>query len=121
MKTYRVRYETRLFRDKEGVETVSAPGKGQAMLAAQARLHPNERADEPYFHFEPLTIRAVEPAGRYEVAYRTRIEEQVSGEIDVAAETADKAVSKARLAVHQELIPPKCFKVLEVAELGGAG
>ncbi|WP_428558422.1 MAG: hypothetical protein ACP59X_11720 [Solidesulfovibrio sp. DCME] len=117
MKTYRVRYETRLFRDKEGVETVSAQGKGQAMLAAQARLHPNERADEPYFHFEPLTIRALDAPGTFEVAYRTKVEEEVAGEIEVAAEDADKAAAKARFAVHQELIPPKCFRALEVVEV----
>lgn len=117
MKKYRVRYETRLFRDKEGVETVSAPGKGQAMLAAQARLHPNERADEPYFHFEPLTIRALDAPGTFEVAYRTKVEEAVAGEIEVAAEDAAKAAAKARFAVHQELIPPKCFRALEVVEV----
>ncbi|WP_300164883.1 hypothetical protein [Solidesulfovibrio sp.] len=115
MKTYRVRYETRLMREREGVEVVAASGKGQAMLAAQARVHPDERADEPYFHFEPLTIRALD-SGDYEVAYRTKVEEPVSGEIEVAAESPDKAAAKARFAVHQELIPPKCFKALEVVE-----
>jgi hypothetical protein len=120
MKKYRVRYETRMLREREGVETVSAPGKGQAMLAAQARVHPGERADEPYFHFEPLTIRALDAPGTFEVAYRTKVEEPVSGEIEVAAEDAAKAAAKARFAVHQELIPPKCFQALEVVEVAGA-
>jgi hypothetical protein len=116
MKTYRVRYETKLLHDQEGVEVVAASGKGQAMLAAQARIHPGERADEPYFHFEPLTIRLLED-GKYEVAYRTKVEEPVAGEIEVAAENAEKAASKARFAVHKELIPPKCFRALEIIEL----
>lgn len=120
MKKYRVRYETRMFREKAGVEIVAASGKGQAMLAAQARVHPGERPDEPYFHFEPLTIRLLEGEGTYEVAYRTKVEEPVSGEVEVAAEDADKAAAKARFAVHQELIPPKCFKALEVVETPGA-
>lgn len=118
MKTFRVRYETRLMRAKEGVEVVVASGKGQAMLAVQALVHPELRNDEPYFHFEPLTIRPVDPAGSYEVAYRTKIEEEVAGEVDVAAEDADKAKAKARFAVHQELIPPKCFKVVAICEIG---
>ena len=119
MKKFLVRYETRIFKDRQGTEVVCAPGKGQAMLAAQARVHPDVRPDEPYFHFEPLTIRQVEP-GRYEVAFRTKIEKPVSGEVDVEAADIDKAVSKARLAVHQELIPPKCFKAVAVEEIGGA-
>ena len=116
MKTYRVRYETKLMRDQEGVEVVAASGKGQAMLAAQARIHPGERADEPYFHFEPLTIRLLED-GNYEVAYRTKVEEPAAGEIEVAAENAEKAAAKARFAVHKELIPPKCFKVISLKEI----
>ena len=119
MKKFRIRYETRLLYGLEGTETVAASGKGQAMLAVQAMVHPDERLDEPYFHFEPLTIRQVEP-GRYEVAFRTKIEKPVSGEVDVEAADADKAVSKARLAVHQEFIPPKCFKAVAVEEIGGA-
>lgn len=120
MKKYRVRYETKLLRDKEGVEVVAAAGKGQAMLAAQARIHPDERPDEPYFHFEPLTIRALETPDTFEVAYKTKVEEPISGEVEVAAETADKAAAKARFAVHRELIPPKCFKALEIVEIEGA-
>lgn len=116
MKTYRVRYETKLLHDQEGVEVVAASGKGRAMLAAQARIHPGERADEPYFHFEPLTIRLLEE-GIYEVAYRTKVEEPVAGEIEVTAENAEKAASKARFAVHKELIPPKCFRALDIIEL----
>jgi hypothetical protein len=117
MKKFRIRYETRMLHGLEGVETVAASGKGQAMLAVQALVHPDVRRDEPYFHFEPLTIRPVE-AGRYEVAYRTKIEKEVSGEVEVAAEDADKAVAKARFAVHQELIPPKCFRAVSVEDRG---
>lgn len=117
MKKYRVRYETRVMRDQEGVEVVEASGKGQAMLAAQARVHPDQRADEPYFHFEPLTIRLLEAPSTYEVAYKTRIEEPVSGVVEVTAEGETKAASKARFAVHQELIPPKCFQAVEVVEV----
>ncbi|UJX40329.1 hypothetical protein K9F62_16735 [Desulfovibrio sp. JY] len=117
MPKYRVRYETRIMQAKEGAEVVTATGKGQAMLAAQAIVHPDQRRDEPYFHFEPRTIRPLEPAGTYEVAYRTKVETPLSGEVEVEAADADKAVSKARFAVHQELIPPKCFKALEVVAL----
>lgn len=113
MPTYCVRYETRILQDKEGTEVVTAPGKGQAMLAAQARVHPQERRDEPYFHFEPLTIRLLD-AETYEVAYRTRVETPLSGEVEVEAENPDKAVAKARFAVHRELIPPKCFKAVDI-------
>jgi len=52
------------------------------------------------------------------VAFRTKIEKPVSGEVDVEATDADKAVSKARLAVHQEFIPPKCFRAVAVEEIG---
>ncbi|EFL49182.1 conserved hypothetical protein [Solidesulfovibrio fructosivorans JJ]] len=114
MPKYRVRYETRIMQGKEGTEVVTASGKGQAMLAAQAIVHPDQRRDEPYFHFEPLTIRPLEAEGTYAVAYRTKVETPLSGEVEVEATDADKAVSKARFAVHQELIPPKCFKALEV-------
>ncbi|EHJ46675.1 hypothetical protein DFW101_0658 [Solidesulfovibrio carbinoliphilus subsp. oakridgensis] len=122
MKKFLVRYETKIFKDREGTEVVSASGKGQAMLAAQARVHPDARPDEPYFHFEPLTIRRLEADGpdTYEVVYRTKVETELSGEIEVAAEDADKAAGKARFAVHQELIPPKAFKALAVTELGDA-
>lgn len=118
MKKYRVRYETRLLENREGVEVVTASGKGQAMFAVQAMLHPDVRADEPYFHFEPLAIRPLEKPDTYEVSYRTKIERAVSGDVDVAAEDADKAAAKARFAVHQELIPPKCFRAVDVAEIG---
>ncbi len=121
MKKYRVRYETRLLEDREGVEVVTAPGKGQAMFVVQARLHPKERTDEPYFHFEPLAIRRLEAPDAYEVTYRTKIETEVAGEIEVAAEDAGKAAAKARFAVHKELIPPKCFKAVEIVEIGEAG
>jgi len=119
MKKYRVRYETKIQSDREGVEVVTASGKGQAMLAAQSRVHPGVRNDEPYFHFEPLTIRRLEGDGSdtYEVAYRTKVETDLAGEIEVAAEDADKAAAKARFAVHQELIPPRCFKALAVTEI----
>ena len=116
MPKYRVCYETKIMQDKEDAEVVTAPGKGQAMLAAQVRIHPGERADEPYFHFEPLTIRLLED-GKYEVAYRTKVEEPAAGEIEVAAENAEKAAAKARFAVHKELIPPKCFKVISLKEI----
>jgi hypothetical protein len=122
MKKFLVRYETRIFKDRQGTEVVCAPGKGQAMLAAQARVHPDVRPDEPYFHFEPLTIRRLEADGpdTYEVAYRTKVETELSGEVEVAAEDADKAANKARFAVHQELIPPRAFKALVVTEIGDA-
>lgn len=119
MPKYRVRYETKIMQEKEGVEVVAASGKGQAMLAAQANVHPDQRRDEPYFHFEPLTIRALDSAGSYEVAYRTKVETPLSGEVEVEAADADKAVSKARFAVHRELIPPKCFKAVEIVVLEG--
>lgn len=118
MKKYRVRYETKMLEAREGVEVVQAPGKGQAMFAVQAKLHPNARTDEPYFHFEPLAIRPLETPGAYEVSYRTKIENAVSGDVEVAAEDADKAATKARFAVHQELIPPKCFRAVDVVEIG---
>jgi hypothetical protein len=117
MKKFRVRYETKMLEGREGVEVVSAAGKGQAMLAAQAKIHPSVRTDEPYFYFEPLTIRALEAPDTYEVAYRTKVETDLSGEIEVAAEDTDKAIAKARFAVHQELIPPKGFKALAVTEI----
>lgn len=119
MTKYRVRYETKLLHGLEGVETVSASGKGQAMLAVQALVHPGERPDEPYFHFEPLTIRQVEP-GRYEVAYRTKVEKDVSGEVEVEAADVEKAAAKARFVVHQELIPPKGFRAVAVEAIGAA-
>jgi hypothetical protein len=117
MKKFRVRYETKILESREGVERVAASGKGQAMLAAQAKIHPNVRTDEPYFHFEPLTIRLLDTPDTYEVAYRTKVETEKSGDIEVAAEDADKAAAKARFAVHQELIPPKDFKALAVTEI----
>ncbi|MYL83090.1 hypothetical protein GTA51_08065 [Desulfovibrio aerotolerans] len=117
MKKYRVRYETKLLEAREGIEVVAATGKGQAMFAVQAKLHPSARTDEPYFHYEPLSIRPLETPDTYEVSYRTKIEREVAGSVDVAAEDADKAANKARFAVHQELIPPKCFKALEVVEI----
>ena len=117
MKKYRVRYETKLLEAREGVEVVAATGKGQAMFAVQAKLHPTARTDEPYFHYEPLSIRPLETPDTYEVSYRTKIEREVTGSVDVAAEDADKAANKARFAVHQELIPPKCFKALDVVQI----
>ena len=119
MKTYKVSYETRMLEDREGSEVVAAPGKGRAMLAAQAVIHPDQRDDEPYHHFEPLSII---PLGgdSYEVRYKTKIERQVAGEVTVSAEDPDKAFAKARFAVHQEFIPPKCFKAVAVEEIGGA-
>jgi|GEM_PF-1254972 len=117
MKKYRVRYETKILEPVEGAEIVAASGKGQAMFAAQARIHPTARTDEPYFHFEPLSIRRLDAPDSYEVVYRSRVENDVAGEIDVTAEDAAKAAAKARFAVHQELIPPKCFKALEVVEI----
>lgn len=118
MKKFRIRYETRLLEAREGVEVVAASGKGQAMFAVQAKLHPTARTDEPYFHYEPLAIRPLDAPDTYEVSYRTKIEKAVSGDVEVAAEDADKAVAKARFAVHQELIPPKCFRAVEIVEIG---
>ncbi|KHK03991.1 hypothetical protein [Desulfovibrio sp. TomC] len=118
MKKFRVRYETKLQETREGVEVVTASGKGQAMFAVQAMLHPTARTDEPYFYYEPLSIRPLDTPETYEVSYRTKIEKAVSGDVEVAAEDAEKAVNKARFAVHQELIPPKCFKALDVVEIG---
>ena len=117
MKKYRVRYETKILTPVEGTEVVTASGKGQAMFAVQARLHPTVRNDEPYFHFEPLTIRKLETPDAYEVVYRSKVETDLAGEIEVAADDAAKAVAKARFAVHQELIPPACFKATEVVEI----
>jgi hypothetical protein len=121
MKKFRVRYETKMLEGREGVEVVAATGKGQAMLAAQARLHPTVRTDEPFFYFEPLAIRRLEAPDAYEVTYRTKVETEVSGEIEVTAEDAERAVAKARFAVHQELIPPKCFRAVDVVEIDAAG
>ena len=104
----------RIVADKEGIEIVSASGKGQAMLAAQHRIHPDERPDEPYFHFEPLAIRPLDEPGSFEVHYRTRIATDVSGEVDVRAASPEEAASEARFAVHKELIPPRCFKAVAV-------
>lgn len=120
MKKYRVRYETRIFEDREGTETVSASGKGQAMLTAQRRIHPDVRADEPYFHFEPLSIRPLEPPGTFAVRYRTKIGTDRSGEVVVTAATPKEAASKARFAVHPELIPPRCFRAMCITEIGPA-
>lgn len=117
MKTYRVRYETKILTKKEGTEIVEAEGKGQAMLAAQKRIHPDQRADEPYFHFEPLSIRALPVPGTFEVRYKTKIASDMSGEITMEAENADKAVAKVRFKVHPDLIPPKCFRAVDVAEV----
>jgi len=120
MKKFRVRYETKILTPREGTEVVTASGKGPAMFAVQALLHPTARNDEPYFHFEPLSIRLLEAPDTYEVVYRTKIETDLAGEIEVAAETEEKAAAKARFAVHQELIPPKCFRALEIVALGDA-
>jgi hypothetical protein len=117
MKTYRVRYETKILTKKEGTEIVEAQGKGQAMLAAQMRLHPDARPDEPYFYFEPLSIRPLPVPGTFEVRYQTKIASELTGEMEVAAENADKAVAKVRFTVHPDLIPPKCFKAVEVVEV----
>jgi len=116
MKKYRVRYETKILTKKEGTEIVEAEGKGQAMLAAQKRIHPDVRSDEPYFYFEPLSIRALPVPGTFEVRYQTKITSEMSGEMTVEAENADKAVAKVRFTVHPELIPPKCFQAVEVVE-----
>jgi len=121
MKKYRVRYETKILEGREGTEIVTATGKGQAMLAAQQRLHPDARPDEPYFHFEPLSIRPLAVPDSFEVHYRTKVAMDLTGTIEVEAETPDKAAAKARFTVHQELIPPKCFKAVEVVEVGEAG
>ena len=121
MKKYRVRYETRILVPREGTEIVEAPGKGQAMLAVQGRLHPEARPDEPYFHFEPLSIRPLPVPGSFEVSYRTKIPTELTGEMEVEAESPDKAAFKVRATVHPELIPPKCFRAVEVVEVGQAG
>lgn len=121
MKKYRVRYQTQIFTDREGTEIVAAQGKGQAMLAAQGRIHPEARPDEPYFHFEPLSIRPVDAPDTFEVRYRTKVSTDLAGEIEVEAESPEKAASKARFAVHKELIPPQCFRVVEVVEIGAGG
>jgi len=115
MAIYKVSYETKLFEDRQGVETVTAPSKGAAMLAAQSAVHPDQRNVEPYHYFEPLSI-VPKGEGVFEVAYKTRIERDVAGEIEVEATDAEKAVSKARFTVHQEFIPPKCFKAITVEE-----
>jgi len=120
MKTYRVRYETQFFENRQGTEIVSASSKGQAMLAAQRRIHPNERSDEPYFHFEPLSIRPLETPGTFEVRYRTKVATDASGEVEVTAATPKEAASKARFAVHPELLPPRCFRAVLIAEIGQA-
>lgn len=114
MKIYRVRYETAFVEDREGTEIVSASGKGQAMLAAQSRVHPDVRPDEPYFHFDPISIRPLDTPGTFEVRYRTKINIPRSGVIDIEAETPEEAASKARFAVHPELIPPRCFRAVAV-------
>ncbi len=116
MAKFKVWYETKLLEDRQGVETVEAPGKGAAMLAAQAKVHPDQRAVEPYHYFEPLRI-VPRDDGRFDVEYKTRIEREVSGDIEVEAADADKALSKARFAVHQEFIPPKCFKAVRIEEM----
>ncbi len=118
MKKFRVRYETKIFEPREGTEIVHASSKGRAMLEAQKRLHPDERSDEPYFHFEPLAIEPLDTPETFAVRYRTKVEAGLAGEIEVTAEDAAKAAAKARFAVHQELIPPKCFKALAVTEVG---
>lgn len=121
MKKYRVRYETQILVPREGTEIVEAPGKGQAMLAVQMRLHPDVRPDEPYFHFEPLTIRPLPVPGTFEVTYRTKIPTVLTGEMEMEAESPDKVVFKVRARVHPELIPPKCFKAVEIVEIGETG
>lgn len=116
MKKYRVSYETKILEDRQGVETVEADGKGEAMMAAQARAHPDQRAVEPYHYFEPLAI--VPKGGRlFEVSYKTKVERELAGEIEVEAADPDKALSKARFAVHQDFIPPKYFKALTIEEI----
>ena len=116
MKRFAVRYETKLLEDREGVEVVAAESKGRAMFAAQARVHPEAPGDEPYFYFEPLSIVA-RPDGTFEVGYRTKVERDVAGQVEVAAGDADEARKKARFAVHKELIPPSCFKAVAVEEV----
>lgn len=116
MKKYKVSYETKLLENREGALTVAAESKGRAMLVAQALVHPDQRTVEPYHYFEPLVI-VPKGEGMFEVSYKTKIEREVSGEIEVEASDADKALSKARLAVHQEFIPPKCFKALSITEV----
>jgi len=118
MKKYRVRYETQVFEDREGTEVVSASGKGQAMLAAQQRIHPDVRPDEPYFHFEPLSIRPLAEPGTFEVRYRTKVASDRSGEVEILAASPEDAGKKARFAVHPELIPPRCFRAVTIVEIG---
>jgi len=117
MKKYKVSYETKLLEHKEGALTVAAESKGKAMLAAQAVVHPDQRSVEPYHYFEPLSI-VPKGEGKFEVSYKTKIERDVSGEVEVEASDEDKALSKARFVVHQEFIPPKCFKALSITEIG---
>jgi len=117
VKRFAVRYETKMLEDREGVEVVAAESKGRAMFAAQARVHPDAPGDEPVFYFEPLSIVPRPDGATFEVAYRTKIEREVAGCVEVAAEDAGEARKKARFAVHQELIPPACFKALDVEEV----
>jgi hypothetical protein len=73
----------------------------------------------------PISLRApvLRPGGpdSFEVHYRTKVAMDLTGTIEVEAETPDKAAAKARCIVHREFIPPKCFKAVEVVEVGEAG
>jgi hypothetical protein len=117
VKRFAVRYETKMLEDREGVEVVAAESKGRAMFAAQGRVHPEAPGDEPYFYFEPLSIVPGASGGMYEVTYRTKVERDVAGQVEVAAADADEARKKARFAVHKELIPPSCFRAVAVEEV----
>jgi hypothetical protein len=117
VKRFAVSYETKMLEDREGVEIVAAESKGRAMFAAQARVHPEAPGDEPFFYFEPLTIVARPDGGTFEVAYRTKIERDVAGRVEVEAGDEAEAKRKARFAVHQELIPPACFRAVGVEEV----
>ena len=117
MKRFAVRYETKMLEDREGMEVVAAESKGRAMFAAQARVHPEAPGDEPYFYFEPLSIVARPGGGTFEVTYRTKVERDVAGRVEVEAASEDEARKKARFAVHKELIPPSCFRALAVEEV----
>ncbi len=117
MKRFSVSYETKMLEDRQGVEVVVAESKGRAMFAAQAAVHPEARGDEPVFYFEPLSIVAREDGKTYAVEYRTKVEREVSGHVEVEAEDEEQARKKARFAVHRELIPPACFRAVSVAEV----
>ncbi|MFZ5810562.1 MAG: hypothetical protein ACOY4F_00810 [Thermodesulfobacteriota bacterium] len=117
MKRYLVSYETKMLEDRQGVEMVEAESKGRAMFAAQAVVHPEAPGDEPVFYFEPLSIVAREDGKTYAVEYRTKVELDVSGQVEVEAEDEEQARKRARFAVHRELIPPTCFRAVSIEEV----